>query len=213
MNLLRPKYKPKNFRPALAFAGEFLIFAFIFALVWSGIFFSLNFKAYAARIIFDLGLDAKQSFNSLAAALPGEEKTDEIIIPKIGVRAPIIASRSAKAKDVLEDLKSGAVLYPGSAKPGSRTGKTVILGHSADYVIRLYESDYPTVFSLIDKLEKSDEIMVVFNGRNFKYRVEEKFVKTPKQITTEVKDDGLYLMSCWPVGTDLKRIVVRAVLI
>ncbi len=211
MNLLEPKYKPKKFRPAAAFAGEFIIFAFIFALVWLAIFFSLNLKAYAGRLAYDLGLNAKRSFNSLAAALPGEENADEIIIPKIGVNAPLIAGRSAAISDILEDLKSGVVLYPGSARPGSKSGKTVILGHSSEHIWR--KGNYPTVFNLINKLEKGDEIAVNFGGKAHQYRVEEKFVKTPKQIQNEIKDPGLYLMSCWPVGTDYKRIVVRATLI
>lgn len=196
----------------MAFAGEFLIFAFIFSFVWSTVFFSLNFKAYASRVAYEMGIDFREKFSiPPAVVIHSENQTDEIIISKIGIRAPIIVSQSADAKKILEDLKSGVSLYPGSAKPGSVSGKTVILGHSSEHIWQ--KGDYPTVFNLINKLEKGDEITIVFDGRTYVYRVEEKFVKTPRQIKKEVKKDGLYLMSCWPVGTDLKRIVVRAVLI
>jgi len=215
MNLLKPKYKPKKFRAVPTFAAEFLIFAFIFVLVWSAIFFSLNIKVYAGRLAYELGLGANLLKSAKLPAVFADSKNlpDGIAIPKIGVNAPLIAGRSAATSDILEDLKKGVVLYPGSARPGSRTGKTIILGHSADYIIFRYQSEYPTVFSLIDKLEKGDEVAVNFGSKVYKYRVEEKFVKTPKQLQSEIREDGLYLVSCWPVGTDYKRIVVRATLI
>lgn len=211
MNLLYPKYKPKKFRQTLAFAWEFLIFAFIFSSVWLTVFFSLNFKAYANRLMYEVGTDFREKFNVPAVLLHTENQADEIIISKIGVRAPIIISKDVATKKILDDLKSGVSLYPGSAKPGSASGKTVILGHSSEHI--WHKGNYPTVFNLINELEKGDEITVVFGGKTYVYRVEEKFVKTPKQIQKEIKKDGLYLMSCWPIGTDLKRIVVRATLI
>jgi LPXTG-site transpeptidase (sortase) family protein len=216
MDFLRPKYKPKKYRPALAFAGEFLIFIFIFFFVWSAVFLSFNYRVYANRFMFDLGLAVAKSdlkelvAEELTAASRKEKPKNELIIPKIGVSAPIVAAQSAADKDILRDLEKGVVLYPGSVAPG-KSGKTVILGHSSEFI--WYNGDFPTVFGLIDKLRKGDEITVVFGGKIHKYRVEEKFIKTPRQIQNEVKGDGLYLMSCWPVGTDYKRIVIRATLI
>jgi len=132
-----------------------------------------------------------------------------LVIPKIGVTSPIVFSKSRKEEDIQEDLKRGVVHYLGTSLPGE-TGNCFIVGHSSNYSWR--GGDYNTVFVFLDKLKKGDEIFIYYNGEVYRYEVIESFLVNPEQV--EVLEGGsepiLTLMTCWPIGTNLKRLIVRA---
>ncbi len=70
------------------------------------------------------------------------------------------------------------------------------------------------MFALLDKLEKGDEIIIYYYQKKFVYKVtEHREVKPGDVKTLESRDNSkkeLSLMTCWPVGTTLDRLIVFA---
>lgn len=134
--------------------------------------------------------------------------SEGIHIDKINVLAPI--TWNANSDSVSADLEKGAVHIGGTANPGT-PGNTFITGHSSDFWWR--PGDYKTVFALLDKLENGDETQIVYNKNLFKYKVYNKQVISTDEVAQFVESDRpetLTLMTCYPVGTNWKRLIVQA---
>ncbi len=156
----------------------------------------------------------RDSYKREASLLPIDDLDpiyeNEIFIPAIGVRVPIITPGS----DIYSTLKQGAAIYPGSAGFG-QDGNTVVLGHS--FNLPWLSNEYSQIFAHLDKLEVGDLIRIVSGDQVFKYVVTESQIMSVKDANFAVEGDTnsniLYLVSCWPVGSSLNRIVVSAELI
>lgn len=112
------------------------------------------------------------------------------------------------------DLSKTLIHYPGTANPGE-LGAPVIFGHS---ILRQFYNpkNYISIFSTIMTLEYGDEILVKFDGVNYRYKVVDKIEVKPEDIQIlEQKYNGRYLklVTCVPEGTYLRRGVVIAELI
>jgi len=112
------------------------------------------------------------------------------------------------------DLSKSLIQYPGTANPGE-TGAPVIFGHS---ILRQFYNpkNYISIFSTIMTLEYGDEILIKFDGVNYRYKVVDKIEVKPEDIQIlEQKYNGRYLklVTCVPEGTYLRRGVVIAELI
>ena len=129
-----------------------------------------------------------------------------ITIPKIGISAPILQVPSVDDATILEALKKGVVLYPGSANPGAG-GTTVIVGHSSS---NPPWTKYSAIFALLDKLSPGDLINLNFQGKIYVYAVRAQEHGSVEHILNSNLGGDLILSSCWPVGTDQGRIMVVA---
>lgn len=136
-----------------------------------------------------------------------EISDNQLIIEKIGVSAPI--SWNVKDNEILEKLRHGVTHLQGTALPDSQSN-IFITGHSSNYWWD--RGKYKQVFALLDKLVVGDEIKVVYQGKEYRYKVENvKIVKpTQVEITNPTSQPTLTLMTCTPVGTTLNRLVVSA---
>lgn len=133
---------------------------------------------------------------------------NRITISKIGITAPIIQVLSDDEKLILNALKGGVVLYPGSEYPGQ--GSTIIIGHSSS---NPPWTKYSAIFSLLNKLAPNDLVNVSFEGKEYTYRVKATVKGSVQQIMNSDLGGDLILSSCWPVGTDQGRITVVADLV
>lgn len=133
----------------------------------------------------------------------------KIVIPSIGVEAPIILLENTDEYTQQKALEQGVIYWPESASPGEK-GTIIILGHSSAYP--WYKGKYGSVFSLLDKLKEGDEIFLFSEKKKYTYQVIGKEIKTPKDLNIEKqeKEPTLYLISCWPINTNFKRIAVKA---
>lgn len=139
------------------------------------------------------------------------EQSDSISIPKLGIKAPIVSAAGETQKQLNEALNKGVVLYPGSKLPG-QNGEIFLTGHSSTYIWN--KTPYGQIFALLDKLEAGDIVTVYYQNRQYDYRINNKQVLTPSQTQlSESNRPTLTLMTCWPIGTSLKRLVVRGELI
>lgn len=140
-------------------------------------------------------------------------QADIIMIPEINITAPLVTpaagTGAVKLKKMLDD---GAVVYPDSALFGMM-GQTIVLGHSAPPNWPNIKHD--TIFSRIAELSFGSKIMAVHHDKTYTYSVVESRIidkggDIPKFART---DNVLVLVTCWPPGRDLKRMVVQADLI
>ncbi len=113
-----------------------------------------------------------------------------------------------------EDLMKSLIHYPGTALPG-QYGNTVIFGHSV--LPQFFNPEnYKTIFSTLPNLEEGDEILVDFDGIQYRYLVREISETKPEDLAVlEQRYDSqwLSLITCVPPGTYLKRLIVRTQLV
>jgi LPXTG-site transpeptidase (sortase) family protein len=143
---------------------------------------------------------------------------DRIIIPRIGKNVPIVSISTenlirrdwnALEKDIQQALQDGVVHYPGTAEPGEH-GNVVITGHSSYF---LWDpGKFKDVFALLHQVVEGDTIIVYYNQKKYTYVAYEKQVVMPDQVDvlTQGGVDRLTLITCTPVGTNLKRLIVFA---
>ncbi len=150
--------------------------------------------------------------------IPGDTKLSmEISISKIGVTAPMVWSKTDVEKDMLKDLEKGLSHFPSTASPGQK-GNAVISGHSSNYIWA--KGDYNYIFKKLGELEKGDTITVTVTQKNgrviiYQYVIADKFVTYPDdaRIFEESDKSVLTLSTCWPLGTNFKRMIVKAELV
>lgn len=137
-------------------------------------------------------------------------KPNYILVPSIGVKAPISFTTSNSQKVFASVLKLGVLHYPASALPGE-IGTAIILGHSAPP--NWPKINYDSVFNNLKDLKPGDEILISYQGNDYKYLVNKTFwVNKGEDLTPELTFNRsmVLLVSCWPPGKNLKRIVVEA---
>lgn len=136
-----------------------------------------------------------------------------LIIPKIGINSPVVKNIDPNNPPQYQlALTHGVAHAQGSALPGF-PGNVFIFAHSAtDW----YQANqYNAIFYLINKLEKNDQIILYYQGSKYVYKViDKKIVEASdiKYLTDTTDKYSLTLMTCWPPGTSLKRLVIQALL-
>ncbi len=142
----------------------------------------------------------------------GISQETRLLIPKINVEVPVISISDNNEETIQKGLEQGVVHYPGTAGPGEG-GNYFILGHSSDYLWR--PGEYKDVFALLNKLKQGDLVKVEDQSKEYIYEVTEKVIVSPEQVDVlrATPDATLSLMTCWPIGTPLKRLIVKAKLI
>lgn len=154
----------------------------------------------------------EQQRQNMLREKPIPTEANQLQIPSLQIVAPIqyVAENSEAAFQTA--LASGVVHYPGTAGPG-KEGNSYIFGHSSDYAFS--PGQYKTVFALLPKIELGAEIIVSDqNGSSFTYKVYEKFVTESddlNQLNQETLGKRiLTLQTSYPIGTALRRYIVKA---
>lgn len=181
------------------------------------IFVLLNFSYFSQQIIYFFDqtfvTDAQRDFRR--SENPVEQKPNELYIPALEIRAPIVYTENKDEANFQKALQKGVVHYPDTA-PIGEVGNTYIFGHSSDFAFA--PGEYKTVFALLPNLEKGEQILVSNEkGKIFKYIVYEKFVAEKTATYLLDQDTGgrkiLTLQTSYPIGTALKRYIIRAELL
>jgi len=142
---------------------------------------------------------------------PAPPNTDfALVIPKIKAAAVVFPNidpfNPAEFKPI---LKKGVAHANGTSFPG-QGGNIYLFAHSTDAFFNV--NRYNAVFYLIGKLQNDDEIDVYYKGKLFKYYVYEKKVVSAQALEylEPTKEEILTLQTCYPPGTTLARLIVRA---
>lgn len=134
----------------------------------------------------------------LPVPTPGPEHPRRIVIPMIGVDAPVVKG------DDWESLKKGAGHHIGSANPGER-GNSVISAHN---------DIYGKIFRDLPQMNVGDEVFVHTEKQSYRYVVEQTRIIEPTEVSVMAPTSSpvLTLISCYPYGINTHRIVVIAAL-
>lgn len=149
----------------------------------------------------------KQKTEEYKSSLPQAEyavSPNRLIITKIGVNAPIVESKNEQY-----GLSKGAWHIPESSTP-DRGSNTVLTGHRFKYL-----PPNNLTFYLLDKLEIGDVLSVIWQDKEYYYRVREtKVVPDTELSVLDPSDEPIItLFTCTPVYSTEKRLVVIGELI
>lgn len=140
-------------------------------------------------------------------ASPADKKIlppNRLIIPKIGVNAPIIESA-----DENYALAHGVWRLPKSSTPEEQ-GNIIITGHRFKYL-----PPSNLTFYLFHKLEEGDIASVIWNGGIYYYRISEKKIVSAADtsILRETDEATLTMYTCDPIYSTKNRLVITSKLI
>lgn len=197
-----------------------IIFEFIglFVVIFGILYVVFNFSGVFAKIKYKLFKPEELNMESIEKELVVQKDKEEIeiadtlIIPKLNIRVPIIFSE--KEEEIKEDLQNGVSHYPLTSMPGER-GNILISGHSSNYFWE--KGDYNYIFVNLAELQNNDKIFVYFKNNRYDYWVFENkelsLEGSKKEIFKEEDKSILNLLTCWPVGTHWRRLIIKANLI
>lgn len=141
-----------------------------------------------------------------------------VIIPRINKNVPVVPVKTenlikrewgALEKDMQKSLQYGIINYPGTARPG-QPGNIVLTGHSSYFP---WDSGrFKDVFALLHDVVLDDKIIVFHKEKKYIYRVNNIYEVKPSdlKILEQTRDNRLTLVTCTPIGTNLRRLVVEA---
>jgi len=215
------RVKTPAFLPKLWIINKFAFYTLSALAIFVVVFGVLNFPAvYLRWVTYEKTGEIIYDEPGRPSQLPGQsdapksnytDRSNSVLISKLGVDAPLIFPAGTSQKELNAALNEGIIVYPGSALPG-QNGEVFLSGHSSTFIWN--KTSYGQVFALLDKLEAGDVVSIAYNNLQYDYRVTGKEVLTPSQtILTKTEQPTITLMTCWPIGTSLKRLVVRGELV
>lgn len=225
---------------SVRFGGTFaVLFSVLFAAMNYQSFSSIAFS-YIEPLAQVTGMvQAKDSDSEIAEKLkglaPGQTEEDatnasqflppvgppenRLVIPKLDLNVPIVippmdALMAEDWKKLEEEIQAGlhdgVVHYPGTARPG-KPGNFFLTGHSSYFP---WDSGkYKSVFARLGELKAGDEYWVFYNGDRHRYIVQNKKEIKPADVSVldqPVDERISTLMTCTPVGTTLRRLIITA---
>lgn len=122
----------------------------------------------------------------------------KIFIPKISVSIPVYHDSTD------EVLNKGVGHIFGSYLPVGG-GKSILTGHRG--------MTSATMFDNLPELTKGDEVYMFFGGQKRAWRVKDQVTILPTEInelTKDMDEDSLYLVTCTPYGVNTHRLIVIA---
>lgn len=155
----------------------------------------------------------------LAILPPVGPPDDRLIIPSLNLNVPIQVPSNesllredweALEEEIQEGLQNGVVHYPGTARPG-QAGNFFVTGHSSYFPWA--PGEFKSVFARLHNLSVGDEYWVYYNGDRHRYVIQEKKEIKPSDVTVldqPVNKRISTLMTCTPVGTTLRRLIIVA---
>ena len=137
----------------------------------------------------------------------------KLIIPKINVDVPVMYGVGNDYDSQMAAMEKGVAQFsiPGASSVPGQIGNTVLSGHSSNDI--LDSGDYKFIFAQLEKLEVGDTIYANYEGKRYTYSVTKKEVVLPTEVgklVYETDKPVMTLITCTPLGTALKRLLVTA---
>lgn len=136
-----------------------------------------------------------------------------IIIPKIGAEAKIVEDVSPfKESEYSQVLRDGVVAQAqGTKKAGGGEGSmSYIFAHSTSQEWSAVRKN--PVFYLLGELKNDDKFYIKSEGKVLTYQVYDRKVVRASEVNylsySEPGNEVVILQTCWPIGTNWKRLLV-----
>lgn len=196
--------KSRHFIPIAAAFSVLVVFGF---LQYNQVLIA-NVKAYVTPGSID-----PQNIIVDPASTVSVGKESRLIIPKINVDTPVFYDIPTTKAAQDKAMENGVAHFPipgANSHPGE-IGNTVLSGHSSNDVFAA--GDYKFIFMQLDKLQVGDTIYANYEGKRYTYVVTEKKEVQPnnvKALIYETDKPVMTLITCTPLGTALRRLLVTA---
>jgi LPXTG-site transpeptidase (sortase) family protein len=141
-------------------------------------------------------------------------KDFSIIIPTIGVNAPIIAGVNPVSKAGYTQALLYGVAHSSTSYYPNQNGTVYLFSHSTNY--EWYVKDLNAVFYLLKNVKLGDYVVLFYLGNRYTYAIRESKVVSAKEVSYLTPQYGkreLILQTCWPPGTAYERMLVFADLV
>jgi sortase A len=199
-----------KFISAILISSGLIILLVVFGpLIKQEVIFHYNKLIGTSYYIYNNGQDPNGYLKDRGGIIP--ESTDfGIIIPKINANAQIFPNIDPfSEREFLPILKNGVAHAKNTSFPG-HGGNIFLFAHSASSALEIQR--YNAVFYLIEKLNQDDEIVIFYKEKPYYYYVFEKKIVSAGAVKylEEENEEVLTLQTCYPPGTTLKRLIVRA---
>lgn len=137
----------------------------------------------------------------------------KLIIPKVNVEVPIAFGVGNDYNSQMKAMETGVANFsiPGASSVPGQAGNTVLAGHSSNDAF--VNGDYKFIFAQNEKLQTGDTVYVNYQSKRYTYRITKKEVVLPEEVNRLVYPTDkpvLTLVSCVPLGTALKRLLITA---
>jgi len=208
-NLQPPNKSPISNNQFQKLSDRLITFGYCFLIIGALIFILTFYPVIIEEIKYQLTYKTAQKTLKNVQIKPVDEDFG-IVIPKIRANAKVIANVDPyNPIEYQWQLTHGVAHAKGSSLP-DKAGNTFIFAHSSG---NWYEANrYNSVFYLLNKLKKNDEIDIYYQKNKIRYKVSETKIVNADQINyLSSKPSNLQtltLMTCWPPGTTLKRLIV-----
>lgn len=133
-----------------------------------------------------------------------------IVIPKIHAQSRVFPNVDPWNEAVYRRvLEQGVAHAKGTAFPGE-PGMIFLFAHSSGMPWEILRQNI--VFLRLDELQQKDTIYIYNEGKQLRYEVIEKKYVYSTDVSSLLleKRSLLILQTCWPIGTDWKRLLVYA---
>lgn len=137
-----------------------------------------------------------------------------IIIPKIGVNAPVIAGVDPTKASTYDSALLQGVAQASTSFTPDQNGTTYLFSHSTNY--DWFVKDLNAVFYLLKNLKVDDTVVLFYKGKQYTYKIKETKIVNPRDISYLVPTVGtksLILETCWPPGSTSQRLLLFADLV
>jgi LPXTG-site transpeptidase (sortase) family protein len=172
-------------------------------LVYSWLTYENNFK----------GKNLNITVNEKPAIIQSNEFS--IRIPRIGAQSNIVANVSPYNPDeYLKVLADNLIAQSKtSSTPGNGKGTmTYLFAHSSQQSLQMVRNN--SVFYLLGELGNDDVIIINYKGTNYVYKIYMKKVVNASDVFylnyIDKEKEIVILQTCWPIGTNWKRLLVFA---
>lgn len=195
-------------KPKISLDKRMTKLIFIFLILIGGIFFAQqDFSIFKKN-----QTQNKQTENITKSKNKPQIETNYVLnIEKLQITAPIILNVNGNNKEEYNKALEGGVAHlTGSALPG-KTGNIFIFGHSSYYAWK--PGNYKKIFATLNQLVAGDKIEISSNLKKYTYQVMEQKIVLSNDVSVTKQDHSehkLTLMTCWPLNTDYKRLVIVA---
>lgn len=138
-------------------------------------------------------------------------KDSTINLPSVSDPLPLVFSDTLDESIIQQHLKNGAVVLPLGTNFGE-PGNVVVTAHSSGTQAF---GPYRFAFSKLSELEEGSEYSINTPSAKYHYRVYGKEIVWPHEIDRLPNDERstVTLVTCWPLWTNFKRLLVHAELI
>lgn len=137
-----------------------------------------------------------------------------LIVPKIGINAPVIPNVDPTDTGAYTGALLEGVAHASTSFFPNENGVVYLFSHSTNY--EWFVQDLNAVFYLLKNLEQGDWIVLVYQGTEYTYKLTEKRVVSPTDVSYLSPIEGkkmLILQTCWPPGSTTERLLVFADLV